>query len=147
MNDATWAALVVSLTLLLALGTGWAFRRRGPAAGMRGLALTVLPSAAWLTGTLQLITEIAASILSWASGVVFNPFVWTGIGLFGLSGALLLVAGRVRARSGRPAGVATAASDRSAAPVTRQPDAAPATRAVDDEMADIEAILRKRGIS
>ena len=125
-----------------------AYRRRGLASGLRGLAITLLPAAAWLTGTLQMFTEIAGSVGDWASGLVFNPLVWTGVGLFGASAALFVISGRMRTKAlgsawlERNSGTNDKAC-RLLAPVRRRGRAAP----VDDDMADIEEMLRKRGIN
>ena len=46
---------------------------------IRGLAITLLPAAAWLTGTLRLFTEIADAVTDWAVHLVFSPKVWLGV--------------------------------------------------------------------
>ena len=55
------------LTIIGAALTWFAWRRRGLAAGLRGLAWTLLPVAAWLTGTLKLVTGIVDDVVSWAA--------------------------------------------------------------------------------
>lgn len=137
MDSAAWAALMGALTVLSGLLTVRAFRRRGMASGVRGVAITLLPPAAWLTGTLEMFTEIAGSVTDWATGLVFNPFVWMGTALFGTSAALFLVSGRLRglpaAKDGRTTpGVAGGRASASAP---------------DDDLADIEDLLRKHGIN
>ena len=47
----TWAALTAALTVAGAIWTWIAFRRRGAANGLRALGFTLLPAAAWLTGS------------------------------------------------------------------------------------------------
>ncbi len=142
---------MVSLTIVCALGTIRAFRSRGRASGIRGLAITLLPVSAWLTGTLEMFTEIAGSVTDWATGLVLNPFVWTGIGLFGTSALLFIVSGRMRARAldrGPASPAATTPGAPSAPAIDARRRAAPAKDSVgDDEMADIEEMLRKRGIN
>jgi uncharacterized SAM-binding protein YcdF (DUF218 family) len=151
MTDATWAALMVCLTVVFALGTVWAFRKRGIASGLRGLAITLLPAAAWLTGTLEMFTEIAGSLADWATGLVLNPLVWAGIGLFGTSIVLFFLSSRLRARMLHAPGTARAGRSGSPHPdggppaTIGRPTSPPAT--VDDDMADIEEMLRKRGIT
>ena len=54
LDSTTWAALALTLTVIGAVLSWVAWRRRGPAAGLRGLGWTLLPVAAWLTGTLRL---------------------------------------------------------------------------------------------
>lgn len=140
VDPTAWAALMGALTLVFALGTVWAFRNRGAAAGLRGLAITLLPPAAWLTGTLEMFTEITGSVADWATGLVFNPLVWIGATLFGTSAVLFLIAGRLRGR-----GLTTSRNDAiPAGSGSRQPDAAGPQ---DDDMSDIEELLRKRGIN
>ena len=53
--------------------TWWAYRNRGATPAMRGLALTLLPAAAWLTATLRMFSEIAAAVTDWAVHLVFSP--------------------------------------------------------------------------
>ena len=51
MDEAAWGALALALTLLGGIYTWVSSRRRGLAAGVRGAGLTLLPVAAWLTGS------------------------------------------------------------------------------------------------
>lgn len=147
MDEATWAALAATLTLLGLVWTYVSYRRRGAIAAMRALGFTTLPVAAWLTGTLEMFTEIAGSITDWATGMVFNPITWTGIGLAGFGVVLIFISGYLRDRQLGQAqdGTATPAPKRPLpeAQSTRAPKSEPA---VDDDLADIEAILKRRGI-
>lgn len=154
MDETTWAALAAALTLAGLLWTWLAFRRRGVASAMRAAGFTLLPAAAWLTGTLEMITEIAGSVTDWATGLVLDPRTWTGIGLAGLAVVLWVVSGIIRDRQLARArrGGAGAAPARS--PRGRKDKALPASSqqtgsapVVDDDTAEIEAMLRKRGIS
>lgn len=148
MDEATWAALTATLTIAGLIWTWLAFRRRGAANGLRALGFTLLPAAAWLTGTLEMVTEIGASVTDWATSLVFSPFTWAGVGLAGLSALLFLVSGVIRdrqlgrAQGGGAPGVGRR-TDRSLPPGGRSGSPAPAG---DDDLADIEALLRKRGI-
>ena len=145
MDETTWGALALVLTLVGGGYTYWAFRNRGAAVGSRGAALTLLPVAAWLTGTLRMFTRIVDAVVDWATSLAFSPTVWLGVGLAGLSFVLFFLA---RYLGGRPDAPATP----DAAPTHRakqvRPGAAPRSEpVVDDELADIEAILKRRGIS
>ena len=152
MEGTTWAALTAALTVAGVIWTWIAFRRRGAANGLRALGFTLLPAAAWLTGTLEMVVEIAGSVTDWATGLVFNIFTWTGIGLAGLAAVLFVVSGFIRdrqlgrARSGktssRTAGVASPQQQGALPPSSGRAGRSP----IDDEMADIEALLKKRGI-
>ena len=98
LDDTTWTALALILTILGAAYTWFAWRRSGLAAGMRGLAWTLLPVAAWLTGSLKLITGIVEDIVNWAAKLVFSPVVWLGIVVAGVAVALWVLSGFMRAR-------------------------------------------------
>jgi len=143
VDDAAWAALTLSLTVAGGIWTWFAFRSRGLASGVRALGFTLLPLAAYLTNTLQMFTGIATEIGDWASSLVFSPVVWMGVVLAGISVVLIGVGGRLRAREVGPS------SDQDGKEL---PSAGPARKgrpalAEDNDMADIEALLRKRGIS
>ena len=151
VEGTTWAALTAALTVAGAIWTWIAFRRRGAANGLRALGFTLLPAAAWLTGTLEMVVEIAGSITDWATSLVFNVLTWTGVGLAGLALVLFVVSGFIRDRQlarGRAAG-GKAASSSSTTTRRELPSASERTKGgspIDDEMADIEALLKKRGI-
>lgn len=144
MDEATWAALAAALTVLGVVWTVVAFRRRGAANGLRALGFTLLPAAAWLTGTLEMFTEVAHAVLDWATGLVLNPFVWAGIGLAGGAVLLFLLSAWLRDRqlargqSRQRRDPAATASGREAPQVS--------AGGSDDETDEIEEILRRRGI-
>ncbi len=150
----TWQALTAVLTLAGLVGTVAFWRLRGPAAGLRTLALALLPAAAYLTGTLRLLWQIGDAVVSWALRLTFSPAVWLGIALAAVSVLLFSVA-RVMGRRGigtaarsRPEAVAGPGAATTAVE-GRTVGGKPASRAADadDDMADIEAILKKHGIT
>jgi hypothetical protein len=147
-DGATWQALGLTVTLVGLVVTALVWRRRGPASGLRALAWSLLPLAAGLTGVLRLAWDIADSVGSWAARLVFSPVVWLGLLVAGVSAVLFVVSGFLGRR--RPDSRAAA---RAAAPAPSRkavPSAGPAAtgnRAPDDDLADIEALLRKHGIS
>ena len=147
MDDVTWGALTLTLTLLGGIYTWFAYQRRGTAAALRGAGLTLIPIALLLTDTLRMLTRIVDAIGDWALNIAFNPFVWAGVVLAGVSVVCFVVAGVLTRReigtTPRPkTGGATPAL-----PEARGKKAAPVVDPVDSEMAEIEALLRKRGIS
>ena len=156
VDSTTWAALALTLTIIGGALSWAAWRRRGLAAGMRGLAWTLVPVAAWLTGTLKLAVNIVNDVGSWATRLVFSPSVWAGIIVAGGSAALFVLSGQLRTRGigvrGKTAQKSTERATRKAerleakgvAPVKSRK---PARHEDDlDDMADIEAILKKHGI-
>jgi hypothetical protein len=138
VDDVSWGALALALTLLGGIYTWSAYRRRGLAAGMRGASFTLLPIAAYLTKTLEMFGEIGDAVVDWAVALVFSPRVWLGIIVAGLAVVLFVVSGWLGARRGdKPKKVKR--GDR--------PQEVGGATAVDDDMADIEAILKSRGIT
>jgi len=153
LDSATWAALALVLTFVGAALSFLAWRRRGLAAGLRGLAWTLVPVAAWLTGTLKLAGNIVDDVTDWAAHLVFSPSVWLGIVVAGAAVVLWFVSGAMLARGVGTRGVTR--RDRTAAvpgQERKQVPAAPAKKRKSagnddlDDMADIEAILKKHGI-
>ena len=124
--------------------TWWAFQHRGAAAALRGAGLTLLPAAAWLTGTLRMFTRIVDAVVDWATSIVLSPSVWLGTGLAGLSFVLLVVARYVGGRDATSAAEPIRARRDRELPPTSQPRSQPE---IDDELADIEALLKRRGIT
>lgn len=158
VDATTWQALGVTLTVVGLLISILVWRRRGAGSGLRGVAWSLLPAAAGFTGTLRLLWEIGDSVVRWASRLVFSPLMWFGIALAGVSVVLFGVSAAVRSRQpARSRRTRSSASERSASPEdrtgrlpaasSRRPAAPPAGGSGDDDMADIEAILRKHGIS
>jgi hypothetical protein len=143
VDDAAWAALTLSLTVLGGIWTWLAFQRKGLASGLRALAFTLLPLAAYLTKTLRMFTQIVDAIGDWAANLVFNPMVWSGVIVAGIAVVLFFVSGMLRSRQlGTKSGKSS--SERSVAPGSSKPAVG---ASADPEMAEIEALLRKRGIT
>jgi hypothetical protein len=155
MDEAAWGALALALTLLGGFYTYLTYQRRGPTPALRGAGLTLLPVAAWLTGGLRLLTEVGDAVGDWAVRLAFSPSLWAGVVLAGLAVVLFVVSGFLGQRDigtrprtpqgtepgpGRPeARGKTKGKGLPAAP-------APAADPMVDDLAEIEAILRKRGI-
>ncbi len=165
IDDTTWAALALVLTVLGAGYTWISWRRRGAAAALRGLAWTLIPIAAWLTGTLRLAANILEDVIDWGAKLVFSPVVWLGIIVAVVAGLLWLASGVMRARGIGVRGQGPEVSRRRARKVAaaqtgnqtgkqagkqagKQTAKQPAKRPDDDieGMDDVEAILKKYGI-
>jgi hypothetical protein len=147
-DTATWQALGLALTLV-GLGISavvWA--RKGALSGLRAVAWSLLPLAAGLTGLLRLGWTVADAIGNWAVRLVFSPAVWLGVAIASVSVVLFVVTGfakrRAQGRAGTPQDRPKVAKP--AQPAALPPDRAPAAT-TDDDLADIEAILRKHGIT
>ncbi|MFJ6213642.1 hypothetical protein ACIQGZ_09980 [Streptomyces sp. NPDC092296] len=153
--------------LLVALLLGVRGRRL---AATRWAAAALLPLGAWLIGLAPVVRRLGRALRSWGDELVFDPRVWTGIGVLALSLVLFAaarIAGRRRAARTAPAApprAATAAPGRSPAlgsgpaggqqapgreqPPKPAPKADPARKGDDDlgDFSEIEDILRRRGI-
>jgi heme exporter protein D len=154
--DATvWQALAATLTVLLLVTSGVLWRRRGPASGLRMLGVALLPAAAYLTGTLRLIWQVGDAVVGWLVRFTFSPFVWFGIGVALVALALIGTGSALRSRGIGVRGRSSGADRRQLAPdgsrpAARAPQAsgnAGSAAGGDDDLADIEAILKRHGIS
>jgi hypothetical protein len=163
---------IVSLPLcagLTALGLVLSYlvmRRRGLGSGLRGAAWSLLPLAAYLTGSIKMFWKIGVAIADFAKGFVFSTEVWSGIAVAGVAALLFVVSGPLRRRRGkrgqdqqavgakadpapgreiapRTAPVATTASARTPVKARKGKNAADD----DDDLGDVEDILRRHGIT
>jgi hypothetical protein len=144
-------------------------RRRGLGSGLRGAAWSLLPLAAYLTGSVKMFWKIGVAIGDFAKGFVFSTEVWSGIAVAGLAALLFVVSGPLRRRrdkGGRrgqdqqAVGAATTrAAGRDIAPRTASVATTPSAQTPvkarkgksapddDDDLGDVEDILRRHGIT
>lgn len=153
-DSVVWQVLTVVLTVVGVTVSVLLWRQRGAASGLRGLAWSLLPAAAYLTGSIRLLWEIGESVVVWAGRLAFSPFTWAGIALLGVSATLFVVSAAMRRRGvgvrGRARGTARGDEEPAAGRPGQpgRPGEADRPRAgADPEMDEIEAILRKHGIS
>ena len=139
----SWGALALALTALGGIYTWWALRHRGFAAAVRAAGITLLPMAAWMTGLLQVFGTVTNAFAHFVVRLVFSPVVWLGVIVFVVA-FVLIGASNFVSRRQEP-------EPRTRKRRTDTPKAVgPTTKAdplIDDEMAEIQAILKKRGIS
>jgi hypothetical protein len=161
-NSIAWFPLCAGLTGLGLVGAWVALRRRGAGSGLRWAAWALLPIAAYLTGAVEMLWRIGTAIADWVGGFVFSPRVWFGVIVAVVALLLFVVSGALRRRApargerrrevpgaGQPGlagqGAKTAAIDR---PTAKAPARSKDGKGEDDdEFAEIEEILRRRGIS
>jgi hypothetical protein len=166
-----WLPLCGGLTGLGLVLSYLVMRRRGLKSGMRWAAFSLLPLAAYLTGSIQMFWKMGAAVGDFAKGFVFSAEVWAGIAVAGLAFVLFVSSGgRLRRRRdqekratgtravGTPAGPTAApgreVTARSAAAAAAAPAKAPAKvrkgsrpAGDDDDLGDVEDILRRHGIT
>jgi hypothetical protein len=140
VDDVAWGALTLGLTLLGGIWTWFAYKKRGLGAGLRGAGLTLLPLAAYLTRTLKMFGRIGDAVADWATDLVFSPRVWIGVILAGVAGVLYVTGRAIERRKGPREGKPKQVRG-------EQPRAVAGASSEDDDLADIEAILRSRGIT
>jgi hypothetical protein len=143
VNDVSWGALALALTALGGIYTWWALRHRGFAAAVRAAGITLLPLAAWMTGLLQVFGTVTNAFLHFFTRLVFSPLVWLGVIVFVVA-FVLIGASNFLTRHQEPRAEKSRrrkAEPKAVGPTTRQDPL------IDDEMAEIQAILKKRGIS
>ena len=147
-----WLPLAGGLTLLGLIASWLAWRRRGVAAGLRGVAWSLLPIAAYLTGAIKMLWQMGVAISSFASSFIFSPRVWGGVIVAGASAALFFISaglrrGRARkARSVDDSGAAGGAVPAGKAPGKALKPAKSKTPAADDDLGDVADILRRHNI-
>jgi hypothetical protein len=191
-SSIVWLPICAGLTALGLVLSYVIGRRRGHLSMLRGAAWSLLPLAAYLTGSVEMFWKIGDAIGHYADGFAFSPVKWAGIGVAGLSVLLFFSTGgrgrrkavhaaRKAARAERKSAAADGADATAAVSAAGKPHGAtqaldtlkldtkdlattPAksvaqakpvkpvkgggkgSPAVDDDMKDIDAILRKRGI-
>jgi len=156
-NSISWLPLAGGLTLLGLILSWVAWRRRGAAAGLRGVAWSLLPLAAYLTGAIKMLWQMGAAIGDFASSFVFSPRVWAGVIVAGAAGVLFAVSGGLRRvrRSRSGGGAAVAQASRPAQPgqpsqpakalkPASKPPKSPAKD--DDALGDAAEVLKRMGI-
>ena len=147
--DTVLLPLCVGLTLIGVVITGIAWRRGNKGRVVQGVGLALAPVALYFSGLLRLLWDGAVAIGSWTSKIIFSPAVWFGLSALGLSVVLWVVGGIVARRfPGGKAGTPEAKGSGSApaALPARKKGAARTQPPVDPELAEIEALLKSRGI-
>jgi hypothetical protein len=168
-NQIAWLPLCAGLTGLGLIMSYLVMRRRGSGAGLRLAALSLLPLAAYLTGSIEMFWKMGVAVGDFAKGFVFSPKVWAGIALAGVAVVLFIVSGPLRRRSvskgkdvraaeptTRPAGAVAAGPRPASGQLATRPEPAKAPAKTrkgknadddDDDLADVADILRRHGIT
>ena len=155
-SQIAWLPLTAGLTLVGLIISFFVWRRRGVAAGLRGVAWSLLPLAAYLIGAIELLWRFGTAIGNFAGSFVFSPKVWAGIIVAIVAVVLFAASGRLRARARRRSGgqAAARAVDAGAGPAVTaaKPGKAVTTgkrqaSGVDDDLlGDAAEVLRRHGI-
>jgi hypothetical protein len=101
-SSIAWLPLCAGLTVLGLVLSYLAGRRRGYLSMLRGAAWSLLPIAAYLTGSVEMFWKIGAAIGHYADGFVFSPVKWAGVAVAGVSALLFFAThGRERRKASR----------------------------------------------
>jgi hypothetical protein len=169
-NSIAWLPLCAGLTGLGLVLSYLTARKRGLRPGLKGAAWSLLPLAAYLTGSIEMFWKIGTAIGNFATSFAFSPRVWSGVAVAGVAVVLFIAGGGHRPRVARERARKRAAKE-SAAPKVESagkstgtlavpqttPDPVPAANGRkgkrdkaattgDDDMREIEDILRQHGI-
>jgi hypothetical protein len=173
-NSIAWLPLCAGLTGLGLVASWFAMRRRGLGSGLRGAAWSLLPLAAYLTGSIEMFWKIGTAIGNFAAHLVLSPKVWSGVAVAALAGVLFFVSAPLKRRrkqarkaaaAGEPGAATESGSPRPAVPEqagangnsngarrqelepSRSRPAKSKGEPADDDMREVEEILRRRGIN
>jgi hypothetical protein len=151
--DTVLLPLCVGLTLLGVIATGVAWRRGNKGRVVQGVALALAPIALYFSGLLRLIWNAVVAVGSWAARVILSPAVWFGLSLLGLCVVLwvvgALVARRFPAKPKQKTAATLATTGGKSARAVNASAGKPRAGGkppIDDDMAEIEALLKSRGI-
>jgi hypothetical protein len=148
--DTVLLPLCVGLTLLGVIATGIAWRRGNKGRVIQGVGLALAPIALYFSGILRLLWDGVVAVGTWASRIIFSPSVWFGLALLGFCIVLWVVGGVIARRFPTKKSKATASSTPAAAlPATTSASRKGAKQPappIDEELAEIEALLKSRGI-
>lgn len=148
--DTVLLPLCAGIALLGVLITALAWRRGNKGRVLQGIGVVLAPIALYFAGLLTLVWNAVVAVVGWAARIVFTPLVWLGISMLGVC-LVLWVVGGIVARRTKPAKDAApakeAAGGRKAPAVgTGKQPAAQQQPPVDEDFAEIEELLKKRGI-
>jgi hypothetical protein len=168
-NAIAWLPLCAGLTGLGLVASWFAYRRRGLGSGLRGVAWSLLPLAIYLTGSIEMFWKIGTAIGDFAASFVLSPKVWSGVGVAALAAVLFVVSGPAKRRrrrrtgaeadatrpvagaepgaAGQPGQEKATGSRRARKSLEPAPTRAAKSGPADDDMREVEEILRRRGIS
>ena len=147
-----WAGAMTALLLVLTVVT---WRKRGAGTGLKLLGVSFLPMAAILLGLQHTLRLVVTAVWDFITQFVGITTAWIGLGMAALGVLLYLLGGAInarqlsRARTGQPGAVSdgtrpavgpAGSGSRSAVTTNKKQDG-------DEDLSDVEEILRRRGIS
>jgi len=147
-----WAGAMTVLLLVLTVVT---WRKRGAGTGLKLLGVSFMPMAAILLGLQRTLELVVTTVWDFITQFVGITTAWIGLAMAALGVLLYLLGGAInarqlsRARAGDPGAVQT--GDRPAVAAAKSDSATRNSKTKkqdgDEDLSDVEEILRRRGIS
>jgi hypothetical protein len=148
-----WSAICIVLGAAGLVSSYFIWRKKGALRGIRAIAWSLIPLAAYLTGASTLLSRIGSAIARFSGAFVFSPKTWLGVIFLGLAVLLFLTSGglpllkRGRRRAKVKDDQAAAEAGAQGRTAIQAPTKAGRGKAnADSELEEIEAILQRRGI-
>ncbi len=136
-SDVVWLPNALVMTAVLAAVAVWRWRSRGLLIGLRWVGVAMLPLALYAIGLFRLVWSVSLAVSRFVTGFAFRPSVWVGLLLAVVAVVLIVLPAKVNRRLGSGPGSSPAA-----------PKALRAKQRSggDDDMTEIEDILKKHGL-
>ncbi|MEJ7629251.1 MAG: hypothetical protein WKF54_06620 [Nocardioidaceae bacterium] len=135
-NDVVWLPNALVMTALLAAVAVWRWRSKGILVGLRWTGVAMLPLALYAIGLFRLVWSVSLAVSRFVTGFAFRPSVWIGLFLALVAVVLIVLPSRVERRLG---GTKTSSSSKEVSAPKRSSGG-------DDDMTEIEDILKKHGL-
>lgn len=149
--DSVLLPICVAIALIGVILAGLAWRRGNKGRVVQAAALVIVPFGLYLTGLLTVLWDWVVELVRWAVHLVFSPLHWIGFGILALS-IVLFVIGGLLARFGIGSKPTGRRQDQKQVPGSSGKSGPKAVAGpkqdagIDPELAEIEALLKSRGI-
>lgn len=143
-NTVVWLPNALILTALLAAFAWWRWRSKGVLTGLRWAGVALLPLALYAIGVYRLVWSVGLAFSRFVTGFVFRPSVWIGVALLLLAAVLIVAPSRFKSGRGGAPAAKPAIRGRSSG---RGAVSSGGETSADDDMSDIDAILKKHGLA
>ncbi len=140
-NDVVWLPNALIMTALLGAVAVWRWRRKGAISGLRWTGVAMLPLSLYAMGLFRLFWNVAISISNFATGFVWRPSVWIGLIMAVIAVALIVLPARLDRSLPGADGTPSRSSKK-----TKQVSSTKSRSTGDDDMDEIQDILKKHGI-
>jgi hypothetical protein len=151
-------AVCVAISVIGLVLSWRTWRKRGATRGMRAVAWSLLPLAAYLTHSVGLIGRVVNAFVLFAGSFVFSTKSWAGVAVAALAAVLFVISGGLPLLNWRKARERRKAAGDGKADGSKSPAAAvsggqagksvsKASEPADDDLSDVQEILRRRGIN